>query len=88
MKYRAVATLTDGVKQWDAIIYSEYGSMEAALEGSHLFASHGYDIVKLRIERVEEDGIGCGLCRHWEKRVYQEPCGPCRHYSNFERREG
>lgn len=88
MKYRAVATMTDGVKQWDAIIYSEYGSMEAALEGARLFASHGYDIVKLRIERVEEDGIGCGLCRHWDKRLCHEPCASCRHYSNFERREG
>ena len=49
-EYKAMATLTDGVKEWDLIIYSNYNTIEEAIDGVYRFASHGYNIVKVWIE--------------------------------------
>ena len=49
-EYKAIATLTDGVKEWDVIIYSYYKTIEKAIDGVSRFASHGYNIVKAWIE--------------------------------------
>ena len=48
--YKAIATLTDGVKEWDVIIYSYYKTIEEAIDGVSRFASHGYNIVKVWVE--------------------------------------
>lgn len=48
--YKATATLTDGVREWDVIIYSLYESEEEALEGIKRFTSKGYNIVKTWID--------------------------------------
>ena len=48
--YKAIATLTDGVKEWDVIIYSYYKTIEEANEGISRFAAHGYNIVKAWVE--------------------------------------
>ena len=50
-RYKAVATLSDGDREWDVTIYSQSESEEAAKAGLVRFASHGYNIVKSRIER-------------------------------------
>ena len=49
-EYKATATLTDGEKEWDVIIYSYYNTIEEAIDGVSRFASHGYNIVKVWIE--------------------------------------
>lgn len=48
--FKAMATLTDGVLEWDVVIYSNYGSEEAAIAGIDRFSAHGYRIVKTWIE--------------------------------------
>lgn len=45
--YRANATLTDGVKEWNVIIYSMYESVDEAEEGIKHFSSKGYNIVRI-----------------------------------------
>ena len=49
-EYKAMATLTDGVKEGDLIIYSYYNRIEEEIDGVSRFASNGYDIVKVWIE--------------------------------------
>ena len=49
-EYKAMATLTDGVKEWDVIIYSYYNTIDEAIDGVSRFASHGYNIIKILIE--------------------------------------
>lgn len=51
-RYKAIATLTDGVREWDVTIYSDYESVAEAGAGISRFASHGYNIVKAWIEEV------------------------------------
>lgn len=48
--FMAMATLTDGVKEWDVTIYSGYETTEEAEAGIVRFAAHGYNIVKTWIE--------------------------------------
>lgn len=48
--FRAMATLTDGSKEWNVCIYSHYKTELEAAEGITRFASHGYNIVKTWIE--------------------------------------
>lgn len=48
--YKAIATLTDGEREWDMCIYSLYESESDAVDGIKRFASHGYNIVKVWIE--------------------------------------
>ena len=48
--YKAIATLTDGGKEWDVIIYSLYKTIEEANDGIASFAAYGYNIVKVWIE--------------------------------------
>lgn len=48
--YRATATVTDGTKEWDVIIYSMYESTEEAEEGIKRFSSKGFNIVKAWID--------------------------------------
>ena len=48
--YKAVATVTDGARAWDVVIYSRYESLEEALAGVSRFATNGYDILKICIE--------------------------------------
>lgn len=48
--FKAMATLTDGRREWDVCIYSLYESEAEATEGIARFASHGYNIVKTWIE--------------------------------------
>ena len=48
--YKAVATITDGARVWDVVIYSGYESMEEAQAGIENFASHGYNVLKTWIE--------------------------------------
>ena len=48
--YKAVATITDGVKEWDVVIYSRYRSGEEAEDGVKRFVARGYNIVNIRIE--------------------------------------
>lgn len=83
--YRAIATLADGDKRWDVVIYSGYKSMEEALEGARQFATHDYTIVRIQIEEAR---VGCGVCKHWEKQQRYEPCKSCENWSKFELREG
>ena len=44
--YKVVATVTDGARVWDVVIYSHYESIEEAQAGIDRFASHGYNILK------------------------------------------
>ena len=48
--YKAIATVTDGVREWDVVIYSLYKTIEEANDGIYRFASHGYNIVKAWVE--------------------------------------
>lgn len=48
--YAAVATVTDGEKEWDIRIYSHYESYDEAVEGIKRFMSHGYDVIKVWVE--------------------------------------
>ena len=48
--YKAVATVTDGERQWNVVIYSGYKTVEEANNGISRFASHGYNIVKVWVE--------------------------------------
>ena len=48
--YKAVATVTDGAREWDVVIYSLYKTIEEANDGIYRFASHGYNIVKAWVE--------------------------------------
>ena len=48
--YKAVATITDGSRVWDVVIYSRYESLEEAQRGISRFSSHGYNILKTWIE--------------------------------------
>ena len=47
--YEAIATLTDGCRTWDVTIYSHYLSVIEAAKDVERFASHGYNIVSVRI---------------------------------------
>ena len=49
-EYTAIATLTDGKRIWDVIIYDHYKSIEEATDGINRFARHGYNIISIRIE--------------------------------------
>lgn len=44
-EFKAVATVTDGQKEWNVTIYSHYGSMVEALTGASRFASNYIDSV-------------------------------------------
>jgi hypothetical protein len=48
--YKAIATITDGEREWNVVIYSGYKTAEEANNGVERFASHGYDIVKAWVE--------------------------------------
>ncbi len=48
--FRAMATLTDGSKEWNVCIYSQYKSESEAKDGIARFSTHGYNIVKTWIE--------------------------------------
>ena len=48
--FKAMATLTDGSKQWNVCIYGQYKSEQEANAGIARFSSHGYHIVKTWIE--------------------------------------
>ena len=48
--FKAMATLTDGSREWNVCICSQYKSEAEAAEGISCFASHGYSIVKTWIE--------------------------------------
>ena len=48
--YKAMATVTDGSREWDVCIYSLYKTEQEAADGISRFASHGYNIVKTWIE--------------------------------------
>ena len=48
--YKAIATVTDGEREWNVVIYSGYKTMEDANNGISRFASHGYNIVKAWVE--------------------------------------
>ena len=48
--YKATATVTDGERCWNVVIYSGYKTMEDANNGIFRFASNGYNIVKAWVE--------------------------------------
>lgn len=50
--YKATATLTDGVREWYVIIYSQYKTMQDALDGVQRFTSKNYNVVNIRIEKT------------------------------------
>ena len=47
---KAVATVTDGEREWNVVICSGYKTSEEANNGISRFASHGYNIVKAWVE--------------------------------------
>ena len=49
-QYKAIATVTDGIKEWNVIIYSLYETIEDAEEGIKNFKKHGYNVIKAWIE--------------------------------------
>ena len=49
-EYKAIATVTDGEREWGVVIYSLYKTIEEANDGISRFAAHGYNIVKAWIE--------------------------------------
>ena len=48
--FKAMATLTDGAREWDVTIYSGYETAEEAEAGIARFAAHGYNVVKTWVE--------------------------------------
>lgn len=50
--YEAIATLTDGVREWYVIIYSQYKTIQDALDGAQRFTSKGYNVINVRIEKT------------------------------------
>lgn len=48
--FKAMATLTDGTKEFDVTIYSMYNTKEEAQDGIKNFSSKGYSIVKTWVE--------------------------------------
>jgi hypothetical protein len=50
--YKAVATVTNGEREWEIVIYSGYKTAEEANEGINRFLNHGYTVTKTWI--VEE----------------------------------
>ena len=55
--YKAIATFTDGTKEWDVIIYSQYKTMRDALDGVKRFTSKGYNVVMIRIEKNSSERV-------------------------------
>lgn len=49
--YKAIATLTDGTREWRVIIQSQYETMQDALDDVKRFTSKGYNVVMIRIEK-------------------------------------
>ena len=47
---KAIATVTDGEREWNVVIYSLYKTIKEANDGISRFAAHGYNIVKAWIE--------------------------------------
>ena len=50
--YKATATLNENGNTFDVVIYSFYKSVEEAEEGIKRFASHGYNILNTKIEKI------------------------------------
>ena len=50
--YKAIATVTDGEREWEIVIYRGYKTAEEANEGINRFLNHGYTVTKTWI--VEE----------------------------------
>ena len=48
--YKAIATVANGEREWNVVIYSGYKTAEEANNGISRFASHGYNIVKAWVE--------------------------------------
>ena len=48
--YKAMATLTDGTKEFNVTIYSMYKTPEEAQKGIENFSKKGYNILKTWIE--------------------------------------
>lgn len=48
--YKAMATVTNGEREWDVCIYSGYKTIEEASEGINGFCEHGYNVVKTWVE--------------------------------------
>ena len=55
--YKAIATFTDGTKEWDVIIYSRYKTMRDALDGVKRFTSLGYNVIMIRIEKNSSERV-------------------------------
>ena len=51
-EYKAIATVTDGEREWDVVIYSLYKTIEEANDGISRFAAHGYNY-----EFTRDDGF-------------------------------
>lgn len=48
--YKAMATVTDGKREWDVCIYSSYESEDEAMDGILRFVRIGFNVVKTWIE--------------------------------------
>ena len=55
--YKAIATLTDGTREWDVIIYSQCKTMRDALDGIKRFTSKGYNVVMIIIEKNSSERV-------------------------------
>lgn len=48
--YKSIATVTDGEREWNVVIYDGYKTVKEANDGIERFASHRYNIVKAWVE--------------------------------------
>lgn len=48
--YKAMAKVTDGKREWNVCIYSDYKTIEEANDGIDRFYKHGYNVVKTWVE--------------------------------------
>ena len=49
-QYKAIAIVTDGIKEWNVTIYKHYETITDAEEGIKNFKKHGYNVIKTWIE--------------------------------------
>ena len=89
--YKAIATFTDGTKEWDVIIYSQYKTMRDALDGVKRFTSKGYNVVMTRkddtfvsledrVNISENEAPQIFVSIHVNSAVSKEPYGSETHY--------
>ncbi len=49
--FKAIATVRNGARVFDVVIYSRYETIEEAMASVASFTAHGYDVLSIEIKR-------------------------------------